>query len=161
MEEREYGYIEGGRLISRFLSEKREVITDEEGNNHVRIITVEKQAAELSGEWKPVDLIDSDTMESGGEDYIVIPEAYDAGDHIGYRYIKKFDVKKVKTEIEALKEALSGSDYMVTKCYEASLTGGTLPYDIDKLHAERQAQRDKINELEAVLQDYPQNVIIL
>lgn len=157
----EYGYIEGGTLVSRFLSEQRVLTTDKEGNNHVRIITVEEQAAALSDEWKPVDPIDTDTVESGGEDFIVVPVAYDAGDHIGYHYVKKFDVKKVKTEIEALKEALSGSDYKVMKCYEASLTGGVLPYDIDKLHAERQAQRDKINELEAVLQDCPQNVIIL
>ena len=66
-EEFEYGYIEGGTLVSRFISEQRVLTTDDEGNNHVRIITVEEQAAALSDEWKPVDQIDSDIVESGGD----------------------------------------------------------------------------------------------
>lgn len=160
-EEFEYGYIEGGTLVSRFLSEQREVTTDEEGNNHVRIIAVEEQAAALSDEWKPVDPIDTDIVESGGDDFIVVPVAYDAGDHIAYHYVKKFDTQRVRREIQTLKDALTASDYQVTKCYEASLTGLPLPYDIAALHSERQAQRDKINELEARLEEKPENVILL
>ena len=160
-EEFEYGYIEGGTLVSRFLSAQREVTTDEEGNNHVRIITVEEQAAALSDEWKPVDPIDTDIVESGGDEFIVVPVAYDAGDHIAYHYVKKFDTHSVRVELLTLKYALRVSDYHFTNCYLSSLTGFPLPYDIAALHAERQAQRDKINELEARLEEKPENVILL
>lgn len=159
-EEFEYGYIEGGRIVSRFLSEQRVLTTDEAGNDHVRVITVEEQAAALSDDWKPVAPIDTDIVESGGDEYIVVPVAYDAGDNIAYHYLKKFDTQRLRREIQTLKDALTASDYQVTKCYEASLTGLPLPYDIAALHAERQSQRDKINELEARLEEKPENVII-
>lgn len=53
------------------------------------------------------------------------------------------------TEIESCKVQLSATDYKVTKCAECSLMGEALPYDIEALHAERQALRDRINELES------------
>ena len=43
-------------------------------------------------------------------------------------------------------------DWKVIKCYEASLAGRELPYDITELMEARQAVRDKINELQAQLQ---------
>lgn len=61
------------------------------------------------------------------------------------------DMEAIQAEIEALKASLSDTDYQVIKCYEANLIGATLPYDIETLHAERQAIRDKINEKEAEL----------
>lgn len=61
------------------------------------------------------------------------------------------DIEAVNAEVEALKTSLTETDYQVIKCYEAKMVGDTLPYDIDKLHAERQAIRDKINALEAEL----------
>ena len=51
-------------------------------------------------------------------------------------------------EIEQLKAQLASTDYKVVKCSEAQMAGEELPYDIVALHAERQALRDKINELE-------------
>lgn len=51
-------------------------------------------------------------------------------------------------EIAALKYELSTTDYRVIKCAEASLLGAPIPYDVAALHAERQALRDRINELE-------------
>lgn len=51
-------------------------------------------------------------------------------------------------EIEQLKAQLASTDYKVVKCSEAQMTGEELPYDIVALHAERQALRDRINELE-------------
>lgn len=161
MERKEYGYIEGGVLYSRWLEERREVITDEEGVTRVKVITVEEQAAELSYEWKPVDEINGSLLDCEDPSYVVTLQPYDAGDHISYHYVKRFDVKHVRDEIQTLKDALTATDYQVTKCYEASLTGQHLPYDIDALHAERQAERDKINELEQLLNDFPKNVIIL
>lgn len=57
------------------------------------------------------------------------------------------DLKR-EFEIDLLKRQIAATDYKVTKCYEYSLCGLELPYDIEALHAERQSLRDKINELE-------------
>lgn len=148
----EYGYMEGGVLNSRFLSEYTENWVDDEGVSHARIVTVEEQIEKLSDEWKPVDKIVDDNLFSDNPDVVVTVVPYDAGDHIGYKYVKKFDVQKVNAEIQSLKDELFASDYQVMKCYEASLTGEELPYDIDLLSADRQAKRDRINELEAKLE---------
>ena len=52
-------------------------------------------------------------------------------------------------EIERLKSELQESDYKVIKCAEALTIGAEMPYDVESLHKERQALRDKINELES------------
>lgn len=52
-------------------------------------------------------------------------------------------------EIEKLKKKLTETDYQVIKCYEASLIGGEVPYDVQEMHKERQEIRDEINRLEA------------
>ena len=57
----------------------------------------------------------------------------------------------VFSEIERLKSELQESDYKVIKCAEAMTVGAKMPYDITELHNERQALRDKINELEKQL----------
>lgn len=54
-------------------------------------------------------------------------------------------------EIERLKSELQDSDYKVIKCAEAMAVGAEMPYDVASLHKERQALRDKINELEKAL----------
>lgn len=64
--------------------------------------------------------------------------------------IKK-DPEAINGQIADLKQLLSESDYKVTKCYECSLVDERLPYDIEELHKERQAIRDEINRLEALL----------
>ena len=51
-------------------------------------------------------------------------------------------------EILLLQRSLSTDDYKVIKCMEAYLCGEELPYDINTLHAERNAQRLQINTLE-------------
>lgn len=66
-------------------------------------------------------------------------------------WIIQADMEAVKAEIETLKASLSNTDYQVIKCYEATLIGATLPYDIEALHTERQAIREKIKEKEAQL----------
>ena len=148
----EYGYMEGGALMSRFLEEHKENWTDENGVEHVRTVTVEEQAAKLSHEWKPVDEINDKLLFSEDPSEIIVPVPYDAGDRICYRYVRKFDEQKVRQEIQDLKDALAASDYKVAKCYEASLTGQPMPYDVQQLTQVRQSQRDKVNELEAILQ---------
>jgi hypothetical protein len=51
-------------------------------------------------------------------------------------------------QIKVLKEELASTDYKVIKCYEYSLAGLELPYDITLLHEEREAIREQIRELE-------------
>ena len=56
-------------------------------------------------------------------------------------------------EIERLKSELQDSDYKVIKCAEAICLNEELPYNMTELHKERQALRDKINELESEVQN--------
>ena len=56
-------------------------------------------------------------------------------------------------DIESLKSELQESDYKVIKCAEALTIGAEMPYDVASLHKERQALRDKINELEKAVGD--------
>lgn len=56
--------------------------------------------------------------------------------------------EKITAEIERLKAELTATDYQITKSYEYTLIGQTLPYNICTLHAERQKLRDRIKVLE-------------
>ena len=56
-------------------------------------------------------------------------------------------------EIERIKSELQESDYKVIKCAEAMAVGAEMPYNMTALHKERQALRDKINELEKSMSD--------
>ncbi len=79
-------------------------------------------------------------------------EAYDEYEDV-QRYIAYTPSELDSMRIAALKEQLSNTDYKVTKCYEYSLVGIELPYDIEALHSERQALRDQINELETLTEE--------
>ena len=67
--------------------------------------------------------------------------------------VSEFEARKVEQqkqlEIAQLQKQLDATDYKIIKCQEYSLAGLELPYDIEQLHNERQALRDKINELQA------------
>ena len=52
-------------------------------------------------------------------------------------------------EVENLKMQLAESDYKVIKIAECVACNLPMPYDAEALHSERQALRDRINELEA------------
>ena len=54
--------------------------------------------------------------------------------------------------MEHIQEKLN-SDYKITKIAEAMSIGAELSYDAKALHKERQALRDKINELESEVQN--------
>jgi len=60
------------------------------------------------------------------------------------------EIKKIieTGEIDYLKEKLAETDYKIIKSYEYQLAGLELPYDVQELHTERQAIRDRINLLE-------------
>lgn len=147
----EYGYIENGYLRAIELTPKIYKRKQEDGTVVSVEVSIEEQIEQLPDSWKPVEPIDETKMVSDDEDYIIVPIPYDAGDSIKYRYERKFDTQKVRKQIQDLKDNLAATDYRVTKCYEASLLGDTLPYDIAQLHSERQTVRDRINELEALL----------
>ena len=71
--------------------------------------------------------------------------------------VKRYEIKEVpapseeeikQQRIAELKSQLNSTDYKIIKCSECQLAGEELPYDIVALHAERQALRDEINELQ-------------
>lgn len=57
-------------------------------------------------------------------------------------------INEIQGKINEFKADLESSDYKIIKCFEYSLLNLELPYDLESLHEERQAMRDKINELE-------------
>ena len=57
-------------------------------------------------------------------------------------------INLLSTEKMELESQLSDGDYKIIKCAEAYAVGETLPYDAEKLHAERQQKRDRINAIE-------------
>ena len=59
----------------------------------------------------------------------------------------------IQMVIKRIKSELQESDYKVIKCAEALTIGAEMPYDVESLHKERQALRDKINELEKAMGD--------
>ena len=66
--------------------------------------------------------------------------------------------QRIEQEIRNLEADLSSNasdvgDWKVIKCYEASLQGKSLPYDIDELMTARQNIRKRINELQAQLEE--------
>lgn len=63
-----------------------------------------------------------------------------------------YDNGLILAEIERLKSELQESDYKITKIAEAMSIGAELPYDAKVLHKERQALRDRINQLEMEVQ---------
>ena len=58
---------------------------------------------------------------------------------------------EARQEISHIKNLLTLSDYRVIKNIEYKAVGKEAPYDIKKLHAERQALRDQINVLEELI----------
>lgn len=144
----EYGKIEDGylriRKIEPIINRKRNA----DGTITEVTLSVEEQVAQLPTGWKPVDPMDENSMQSNDPDYIVVAVPYDNGDRISYRYEKRFYYQRIKQQVAELKQALADSDYKVIKCYEAALIGGEMPYDAAAVCAERQAVRNRINELE-------------
>ena len=69
------------------------------------------------------------------------------------RYMERDRQSELILDIESLKSELQSSDYKVIKCAEAMAVGVEMPYNVESLHKERQALRDKINELESEVQN--------
>lgn len=65
----------------------------------------------------------------------------------------------LEQEVRNLQCDLTATDYKVIKCYEAQLVGEPLPYDKNVIHTDRQAIRDRINELQEIIDGMPDNPI--
>ena len=57
----------------------------------------------------------------------------------------------LEQEIRNLECDLRASDYEIIKAYEYEKCGIKAPYDMDTVHKERQAKRDRINEIQKIL----------
>jgi hypothetical protein len=55
------------------------------------------------------------------------------------------------SQINKLKQQLESSDYKIMKCYELSMIGEPMPYDVFQMHTERQDLRDEINRISDLL----------
>ncbi len=62
-------------------------------------------------------------------------------------------ISQLTAQIDGLKAQIAASDYKIIKTYEYALLGEQTEYDIETVHAERQALRDQINDLETQLAD--------
>ena len=62
-------------------------------------------------------------------------------------------ISQLTVQINDLKAQIAASDYKIIKTYEYTLLGEQTEYDIEEVHAERQALRDQINSLETQLAD--------
>lgn len=62
-------------------------------------------------------------------------------------------ISQLTAQIDGLKAQIAASDYKVIKTYEYTLLGEQTEYDMEAVHAERQALRDQINSLETQLAD--------
>ena len=69
----------------------------------------------------------------------------------------EIDRERIESEIRTLQSRLDAptsdiGDWKIIKIYEARLSGESDPYNFTELKASRQAVRDKINELQAQLE---------
>ena len=61
------------------------------------------------------------------------------------------EIEQLEQEIISLEWALKATDYEIIKCYEYEKCDIKAPYDMDSVHKERQAKRDRINEIQKIL----------
>lgn len=64
---------------------------------------------------------------------------------------RQTQISQLTVQINDLKAQIAASDYKIIKTYEYTLLGEQTEYDIEEVHAERQALRDQINTLETQL----------
>lgn len=91
------------------------------------------------------------------EGFKTIPDYLEIDGKIAQSWLTVYDNQTFINEITQLKSQLSATDYQVTKCMEAQLIGNPLPYNIEVLHSERQQIRDRINELEILINTNNEN----
>ena len=130
------------------------IIREGQINNWIEYKTVdfltdiEKENLIIEG-WSEVISLDNNI--NPNEYYVNKKEVFIKDGQFYSTYVSFIDYKKCGNEITNLKQQLSDTDYKVIKNMEAQLVNEELPYDSVTLHTERQALRDKINELEQLI----------
>lgn len=88
------------------------------------------------------------TIEKDGKTVTQKKRRYEADDFEQVLMYIPFRTETARDKIARLKTKLSATDYKVIKCAECQLLGQEMPYNVEELHAQRQAIRDEINQLE-------------
>ncbi len=97
------------------------------------------------------DFVESEPPEVGGLDSLV-PYYELRGNVVHQLWEIETDSPALITErINALKAELAATDYQVLKCYEATLIGTPLPYNLTALTTARATLRTQINTLQQKL----------
>ena len=84
------------------------------------------------------------------------PKFRDLGDKVEQTFVLEISKQKIKRLISDNQKILTETDYIIIKSYEAKLSMSDAPYNqeyLDEVISRRQAARDKINELVALLND--------
>ena len=84
------------------------------------------------------------------EIYTLIPQFNSKDGYVEQTFLPQKDDYKIMVKINELQKKLASTDYIVIKTYEAKLSNEDMPYSqeyLDKVFAERKAQREKINYL--------------
>lgn len=129
--------------LAKYLEDSQEFIFVNE-NDKKRLKKLRKEFPYRVIRTKPPTL-------SEGDDVIESFELKDKKAVQHYKVVR--DVAYYQRKIDDLKLKLSSTDYKITKCYEYSLVGKELPYDIVALHEEKQSYRDEIKSLEEAMKD--------
>lgn len=125
-------------------------------NGLIEIIDYEKEKNILSQEelCKYKNFISSDCP-SFNEDLEILTVSYiESENEIIEKWNVQIDVSKVNKKIKKLKDSLASTDFIIIKAYEAKLSMSDAPYSqeqLEKITQERQALRDRINELEELI----------
>lgn len=74
------------------------------------------------------------------------------------------EIREKEQQVRDLTQKLSSSvssvgDWKVAKCMEYQAMGLEMPYDLEQLHADRQAVRDEINALQEEIESLKEQVI--
>lgn len=143
--------------LRRINSKKKK--TDDELKLLNTIMAVEKEYADTIAQLDNYkDLITSDIPDFTDLDQAVPYYEEKDGKVCMLWEIRENDPMRISEKINSLKNELSNSDYKIAKCYEASLLKRELPYDVETLYTERQAKRDEINRLTALLPNDNKNL---
>lgn len=84
------------------------------------------------------------------EIYTLFPQFNSKDGYVEQTFLPQRDDYKIMVKINELKKKLASTDCIVIKTYEAKLSNEDMPYSqeyLDKVFAERKAQREKINYL--------------
>lgn len=84
------------------------------------------------------------------ETHTLVPQFEVKDGYVEQTFQPQKDEYKITVKINELQKKLASTDYIVIKSYEAKLSNEDMPYSqeyLDKVFAERKAQREKINYL--------------